>query len=155
MSSKLDTEDRMEQWFRSRWARGLAHRIPMVIVGAIIGVALAFVFGLVVMAMWNWVMPAVFGLAQITYWQAWALLVLAHILFKAGSGSGDGPSKKVRREIASEVAGEVGGGIEAAIRREVQEALAKELSTGAAGERSEPGEPQGRRRLAWGSRADQ
>ena len=31
--------------------------------------------------------------------------------------------------------------IEAAIRREVQEALAKELATGAAGERSEPAEP--------------
>ena len=136
MSSNLDTEDRMEQWFKSRWARGLAYRIPMVIVGAVIGVALAFVFGLVVMALWNWAMPAIFGLPEITYWQAWALVVLAHILFKAGSGSSDGPSKKVRREIASEVGGEV----EATIRREVQEAIAKELGTSGAGATSATGD---------------
>ena len=125
MSSNLDAEDRMEQWFRSRWARGLAYRIPMILVGLVIGVALAFLFGLLVMALWNWAMPDIFGLAEISYWQAWALVVLAHILFKAGSGSGDGPSKKVTREVAREVRGEV----EIAIRQEVQDAIAKKMGT--------------------------
>ena len=29
-------------------------------------------------------MPAIFGLGEITYWQAWGLVILAHILFKVG-----------------------------------------------------------------------
>ena len=40
-----------------------------------------FVFGLVVMSLWNWLMPTLFGLKAITYWQAWGLLVLCWILF--------------------------------------------------------------------------
>lgn len=48
----------------------------MIVLAAI---ALA-VFGLVVMALWNWLMPAIFGLTTITYWQAWGLLILSWIL---------------------------------------------------------------------------
>jgi hypothetical protein len=122
----------MERWFRSRWARGLAYRIPMVLTGVVVGVALAFVFGLLVMALWNWVMPTIFGLPLITYWQGWALVVLAHILFKAGSGSGsDSGSKKVRREVSRGVRDEV----EKTIRHEVTEAISREM----AAHRSDPG----------------
>jgi hypothetical protein len=58
-------------------------------VGAILGglalaVVLAFLFGLFVMWLWNWLMPAIFGLGTITYWQAWGLVLLAHLLFKVG-----------------------------------------------------------------------
>ncbi len=45
---------------------------------------LAFLFGLVVMALWNWLMPGIFGIRPIAYWEAWGLVLLAHILFKAG-----------------------------------------------------------------------
>lgn len=41
----------------------------------------AAAFGFVVMELWNWVMPAVFGLHTIRFWQALALLVLSKILF--------------------------------------------------------------------------
>ncbi|MDR1346215.1 MAG: hypothetical protein LBK03_05900 [Bacteroidales bacterium] len=44
-------------------------------------------FGAVVMLLWNWLMPAIFGLACISIWQAWGLLVLARILF-GGMGAG-------------------------------------------------------------------
>ena len=39
------------------------------------------VFSFVTMHLWNWVMPAVFGLRTITWLQALALLVLGKILF--------------------------------------------------------------------------
>jgi len=45
-------------------------------------VSLAFVlFGFVVEHLWNWVMPAVFGLRTVTWLQALALLVLGKLLF--------------------------------------------------------------------------
>ena len=38
-------------------------------------IVFAAVFGLVVMSLWNWLMPALFGWHVITYWQALGLLV--------------------------------------------------------------------------------
>ncbi len=48
------------------------------IVFAVVAVA---AFGLVVMSLWNWLAPAVFGGHAINYWQALGLLVLSRILF--------------------------------------------------------------------------
>jgi hypothetical protein len=58
--------------------------IPMAIGGVFLAGLLAFLLGLVVMLLWNWLMPVIFGLPTITYWQGWGLVLLAHILFKAG-----------------------------------------------------------------------
>lgn len=51
--------------------------------------ALAFVavFGAIVMVLWNWLMPELFGLTAISFWQAAGLLTLCKILF-GGLGSG-------------------------------------------------------------------
>ncbi|MBI1423226.1 MAG: hypothetical protein GC149_07160 [Gammaproteobacteria bacterium] len=46
---------------------------------AIVGIALA---SLVVMLLWNWLAPAVFGLTKIHYLQAIGLLILSRILFR-------------------------------------------------------------------------
>jgi hypothetical protein len=46
------------------------------------------VFGYVVMGLWNWLMPALFGLKSITYWQAWGLVVLSKIFFGGFRGGG-------------------------------------------------------------------
>jgi hypothetical protein len=56
----------------------------MIIGGVFLAAALALLFGLVVMVLWNWIMPEVFGLPPLTYWQSWGIVLLAHILFKAG-----------------------------------------------------------------------
>lgn len=58
--------------------------IPMIIGGLLLGALFAFLFGFLVMWLWNWLMPEIFGLPVITYWQAWGLVILAHILFKLG-----------------------------------------------------------------------
>jgi hypothetical protein len=41
-----------------------------------------------VSALWNWLMPAIFGLGTITYWQALGLMVLSWILFRGFRGPG-------------------------------------------------------------------
>lgn len=41
-------------------------------------------FSAAVMLLWNWLMPSIFGLAMINFWQALGILVLARILFGGG-----------------------------------------------------------------------
>lgn len=37
--------------------------------------------------LWNWLMPELFALKQITFWQALGLLALSSMLLKTSSGS--------------------------------------------------------------------
>jgi len=59
--------------------------VGWVLLGITIAVALAFVLGIGVMALWNWLLPAITkgAVAEITYWQAVGLFVLCHLLFKS------------------------------------------------------------------------
>jgi hypothetical protein len=78
--------------------RSLIQKILMGVGFAILGIGLLFLCGWVVMLLWNWLMPDLFALKPVTYWQAWGLLVLCHILFKGfGSGHGNGRSDRKRR----------------------------------------------------------
>ena len=52
-------------------------------------VLFVWIFGEVVMHLWNWLLPMLFGWRQITFWQALGLLVLCRILF-GGWGGGSG-----------------------------------------------------------------
>jgi hypothetical protein len=52
--------------------------------GLVGAVALILVIGVFVMWLWNWLMPDIFGLKTITIWQAWGLLLLAHLLLGSG-----------------------------------------------------------------------
>lgn len=58
--------------------------VGMVAGGIVLAVGIAFVLGFVVQALWNWLLPDIFGLPEITYWQAWGLLILAHLLLGGG-----------------------------------------------------------------------
>lgn len=55
--------------------------IMWVIVGIFIACAFALLFALAVQYLWNWLMPEIFGLATITFWQAFGITVLAKLLF--------------------------------------------------------------------------
>ncbi len=55
----------------------------MVFAGIGFAVLFAFAFGLVVQHLWNYLIPDLFGLKAITYWQAFALVILLKILFGA------------------------------------------------------------------------
>ena len=56
-------------------------RIGWVIGGIILAVFMAFIFGYFVMLLWNWLMPALFGLPVITYWMGFGIIVLARLIF--------------------------------------------------------------------------
>jgi hypothetical protein len=44
------------------------------------------IFGFVTMWLWNWLMPALFGLHAIRFWQAMGLVLLSKILFGGFQG---------------------------------------------------------------------
>jgi hypothetical protein len=72
----------------SRWVQ----RIVKGLIFAIIFLGIfAAGFGAAVLHLWNWLMPALFGLHTITYWQAVRLLGLSWILFQGPRGWMGGP----------------------------------------------------------------
>lgn len=48
---------------------------------ALIAIAAITIFSFIVMILWNWLAPAVFGARTIDFWQALGILVLSKILF--------------------------------------------------------------------------
>ena len=55
----------------------------------LIGLLAITVFSFVLMSLWNWLMPAIFGFRAISFWQALGLLALSRILvggFRGGPG---------------------------------------------------------------------
>jgi len=65
---------------------------------AAIGVLAIAVFGFVLMALWNWLVPALFGGPEITFWQGLGLLVLSRILLGGWHG-GSGRRRHWRRRM--------------------------------------------------------
>ncbi|MGA2039441.1 MAG: hypothetical protein ABSH42_09205 [Bryobacteraceae bacterium] len=54
--------------------------------------------GEVVMHLWNWLVPMLFGLRQITFWQGLGLLILSRILFGGlGHHGSDGSHRGWRK----------------------------------------------------------
>jgi hypothetical protein len=51
-------------------------------------VLFTYIFGEVVMHLWNWLLPSLFGWHPITFWQALGLLILSRILFGGFGGHG-------------------------------------------------------------------
>lgn len=58
-----------------------SNRIARMLKFALFAVLFVTVFSFVVMRLWNWLVPPVFGWHVITFWQAVGLLVLSKILF--------------------------------------------------------------------------
>jgi hypothetical protein len=57
------------------------HIVGHVFVGLLFAVAFAIVFALLVKLIWNSLMPAIFDLKEITFWQAFGIIILAKLLF--------------------------------------------------------------------------
>jgi hypothetical protein len=64
---------------------------------ALFAVLFLTVFTFVVMHLWNWLMPAVFGWHVISFWQALGLLILSKILFGGFRGGTHRPWQWRRR----------------------------------------------------------
>lgn len=74
--------------------------VGMVLLGIVGIIALALIFGIFVKWLWNALMPEIFGLPDIGYWQAVGLAVLAHVFFGADRGHHyERSSSKRRKEL--------------------------------------------------------
>jgi hypothetical protein len=75
-------------------------RMFFIIPAAIVGIALfSFIGGEIVMRLWNWLTPDLFGWRQINFWQAFGLLALCRILF-GGFGMRGGMRSGIRRRMS-------------------------------------------------------
>ncbi len=61
-------------------------------------VLFVWLFGELVMHLWNWLLPPIFGLHMITFWQALGLLLLSRILFGSWGAGGGNRGRRGRRE---------------------------------------------------------
>ena len=92
--SATQYDSKPENWWD---ARSIAEKVLIVIGGAILGLVFLALFGLVTMKLWNALMPEIFGIKSISYWQAWGLLILSCIFFRNWGGS-DKSGKKKRKK---------------------------------------------------------
>lgn len=75
--ANLHTHFRRHQFFRaSRYVAG----------GIVVAVLFGFFFGWLVMLLWNWLMPEIFGLSVISYWQAFGIVILSKLIFSGIGG---------------------------------------------------------------------
>ncbi|TFG85262.1 MAG: hypothetical protein E4H20_00740 [Spirochaetales bacterium] len=90
----------MDTWWEDR---SLPQKILWGIGFALLGIGLLALFGWIVMLLWNWLMPDIFGLKRLDYWQAWGLLALCTILFKGMHFQDDsrGTDRRRKRQLRS------------------------------------------------------
>jgi Ca2+/H+ antiporter, TMEM165/GDT1 family len=80
---------------RDRVIRGVTRAVQF----TVFAMLFLIVFTFVVRALWNWLMPALFGLHVITIWQALGILVLSKILFGGFRGGSHRGGWRSRRRI--------------------------------------------------------
>jgi hypothetical protein len=85
----------MSDWWEDR---SLSEKIALGIGFGLLAIGLLFLFGWVVMLLWNALMPEIFGLKRVSYWQAWGLLALCSILFKGMGSCGPGGKSDRKRK---------------------------------------------------------
>ena len=73
----------------------LIYLVPLGIVGVAAFIALG---GYIVQHLWNWLLPALFGFREVTFWQALGILVLSRILFGGFGMHGSDKSGPRRRK---------------------------------------------------------
>lgn len=61
--------------------------VGAIILSLILGAVFGLIFAIFVSMVWNAVVPAIFGLPCITYWQAFLLYLLCFLLFNRVSAS--------------------------------------------------------------------
>jgi hypothetical protein len=76
-----------------KWKR-LIFIAPLAILGMLLFI---FIGGEIVLHLWNWLLPPLFGWRVITFWQALGLLALCRILFGGFGFHGSGRSRMRRR----------------------------------------------------------
>ena len=103
MSEQEDRDRRHRRW--SKLPRG-ARIALMVAAGVVLVPAFFALFGAITMWLWNWLMPTIFKLPTIGFWQAVGILALSHILFKGNQfgkpGRTQWKKEKIRERMRQE-----------------------------------------------------
>jgi hypothetical protein len=76
MNTWEETRERRRGWFR----RNLIWLVP---VGAFFGIGMFIGLGFLTSWLWRVTLGDIFGVKPISFWQAWGLILLSQILFKA------------------------------------------------------------------------
>jgi hypothetical protein len=102
------TQHENGNWLQRKWTEWSLLGKAGIIVTALVGVTAFFgLFAAITMWLWNWLMPTIFNLPAIGFWQAVGLLILSHILFKGGHVGRAGKSRwkkaKIRKQIGEEL----------------------------------------------------
>ena len=75
--------------FTSSYTRKSAGATAAGMILSVIGlmISMSLLFALPVMLLWNWLMPEIFGLTTLTFFQSWGLMMLCALLFNSSSSS--------------------------------------------------------------------
>lgn len=81
--------------------QGVHHRGFRLVGWAVFGVMaagfFALVFAVFVKLLWNWLMPGLFGLAAVSFWQAFGLVLLARLLVGGWRHGSHHPDRWIRK----------------------------------------------------------
>lgn len=90
--------DNSGEGFKAWWEdRSLPEKIVVGIGFGILGIGFVVLYIWAFMALWNWLMPEIFGLKTIDYWQSMGLLALACMLFNRWGESSNSPARSDRK----------------------------------------------------------
>lgn len=107
-----DTEH--EHGRHKRWAERSTPAKVLIIAAVIVGIAaVAALVATVTMLLWDALMPVIFSLPRIGFWQALGLLVLSHILVRGGRGFRAARAPWKRRQVWKHLHEEEAGGQQA------------------------------------------
>lgn len=74
----------------------MGYKVVKIVVTCLFAIVAVAFFGFVVMYLWNWLMPYLFGLPVLSFFEAIGLLLLSKILFSGFGGCSGKSSKKSR-----------------------------------------------------------
>src|SRR5512138_1619361 len=85
-NSTQNCSDHHQRW-KGHWSP--LKIVGMVVAGIVGALIFALAFGYFVMLLWNWLMPQLFGITKIYFWQAFGIILLARLIF--GTAGHHGP----------------------------------------------------------------
>ncbi len=92
MEARRHFEKQMEKKVED-WEKGAKY----IGIGILV-VTLFFLACYVLMRLWNWLMPEIFDLTIISYWQAVGVMILAKLIFGFGGGDSDMGGNKSKKK---------------------------------------------------------
>jgi len=76
------TKNRLNKLRRSEMEKFVTY-LGIGVVALVLITLVALVFAFPTLWLWNWLMPSIFGLTKITFWQALGINILSGLLFKS------------------------------------------------------------------------